>query len=361
MKILTILGTRPEIIRLSRIIPQIDGYATQFLVFTGQNFEPHLGSGFFDELKIRTPDEFWSVHALKAYEQIAAMYHRMGETLERVKPDRVLVLGDTNSGLSAVIAARFHIPVYHLEAGNRCFDDRVPEEINRRVIDHVSRVLLPYTHRSQENLLREGIERQRTIVVGNPIYEVMQHYHALIVGSSALSRFSLIPGQYFLATLHRAETVDNPSRLVRVVSALFQVVDQWKLPLVISLHPRTRQRLEEFGLSLEREGIVVTEPLGFGDFVRLEQDARMVLTDSGTVQEECAIMGIANVTLRHTTERPETIECGSNILAGTRAETILRAVEMALSPARASWSPPAEYLVSDVSSIVTGVVLGESL
>ncbi|PSR27346.1 MAG: UDP-N-acetylglucosamine 2-epimerase (non-hydrolyzing) [Sulfobacillus thermosulfidooxidans] len=361
MKILTVLGTRPEIIRLSCIIRQIDEYADQILVFTGQNFEPGLGRAFFDELKLRPPDESWGIRSVSAHAQIARMYEQMGETLARVKPDRVLILGDTNSGLTALIAARNQIPVYHLEAGNRAYDLRVPEEVNRRVIDHVSRVLMPYTYRSQENLVKEGIERQRIVVVGNPIYEVMQCYHALIVGSHALNEFGVHPSQYFLATLHRAETVDNPRLLRQVISALFHVVDTWELPLVLSLHPRTRGRLQELGLSLQREGVIVTEPLSFGDFVRLEQDARMVLTDSGTVQEECAILRVPNITLRHVTERPETLECGSNILAGTESSSILRAARLALSPARSNWTPPPEYLIPDVSHIVSGVLLGEAL
>lgn len=361
MKILTVLGTRPEIIRLSCIIKQIDMFAEQILVFTGQNFELSLGRAFFEELQLRVPDESWAIRAVNPHEQIAAMYRQMGETLTKIQPDRVLILGDTNSGLTAVIAARHRIPVYHLEAGNRCFDSTVPEEVNRRVIDHVSQVLMPYTYRSQENLVREGIDRRRIAVVGNPIYEVMQHYRDLIVESAILKTLGVESSQYFLATLHRAETVDDPVRLQRVIAALFRVVDTWQLPLIISLHPRTRHRLEKLGLSLQREGIIVTEPLGFGDFVRLEQDARMVLTDSGTAQEECAILRVPSATLRHVTERPETLECGSNLLAGTEESGIIRSVSLALSPSRATWTPPAEYLVPDVSHIVTGILLGESL
>lgn len=361
MRILTVLGTRPEIIRLSVIAPLLDQSAEHFMVYTGQNFDPGLSAQFFEEFGLRAPDEHWNMTGTHAAQQLPWIWEHMSRTLDRVQPDRVLVLGDTNSGLAALVAARAGIPVYHMEAGNRCYDDRVPEEINRRVIDHVSHILLPYTHRSMENLVREGIDRHRIVVTGNPIFEVLQKNAAGIQASRVMARLDLVPKEFFLVTVHRSENVDSPVHLREIFEGLTQMLDLFQMPMVLSLHPRTRDRLEKARISLHHPLLKVLDPLGFYDFVRLEQESGLVLTDSGTVQEECAIFGVPSITLRHVTERPETIECGSNVLAGTEPQRILEAATLAMTQPEFKWQPPTEYLVPHVSQIVSRVLLGESL
>ena len=358
MKVVTIFGTRPEIIRLSGVIRTLDRLCTHLLVYTGQNYDPLLSDVFFDELGVRQPDVHLGVGATSGFaEQAAAILARSGEVLSRERPDRVLILGDTTSGLSAIIAARLGIPVFHMEAGNRCYDDRVPEEINRRIIDHSSTILMPYTERSKENLVREGIERERIFVTGNPIYEVLRHYDSRIESSDVAARLRVSPGNYLLVTLHRAENVDRADRLQRLLDALQHAGDQYGCPVLVSVHPRTADRIRHF--NAKTEGLRLLEPLGFFDFVHLERRAKAVLSDSGTVQEECAIFGIPNVTLRDVTERPETIECGSNILSGSEPEDMRRALRVALETSSA-WIPPTEYVVPEVSRTVAKVVLGYS-
>ncbi len=357
MKVLTIFGTRPEIIRLSRIVPHLDRLCEQTLVHTGQNYDPKLSDVFFRELELRPPDFHLGVHTSRFAEQVSQILARSAEILERIQPDRVLILGDTNSGLAALVAAHMGIVVCHMEAGNRCYDDRVPEELNRRVIDHCSRVLMPYTHRSKENLLGEGIARQRIFVIGNPIFEVLSSYAQQIEASDALSRIGVTPGKFFLVTLHRAENVDDAERLEKLWRGLALLVEEFHEPVVMSVHPRTAGRLEDFGLGRPSDRMCLLKPLGFFDFVKLERHARCVLTDSGTVQEECAILSVPNVTLRDVTERAETIEVGSNILAGVEPEMVLQSVRVALS-CRPCWRPPGEYLEAHVAATVGKIVLG---
>jgi UDP-N-acetylglucosamine 2-epimerase (non-hydrolysing) len=357
MKVMTLFGTRPEIIRLSQVIKQLDRFCEQVLVHTGQNYDPNLSDIFFQELELRPPDLHLGVQASGFAEQAGQIISKAGEVLTHIRPDRLLILGDTNSGLAAIVAARMGIPVYHMEAGNRCYDDRVPEEINRRIIDHSSTVLMPYTHRSKENLLREGIERPRIFVIGNPIYEVLNAYASQIEASPILTHLGVKPEQFFLVTLHRAENVDDPERLESLVRGLALVADTYQKPMVVSLHPRTADKLARAGLELQSERIRLLKPLGFFDFIKLERHALCVLSDSGTVQEECAIFRVPNVTLRDVTERAETIEVGSNILTGAAPDSILYAVKVALEAGR-SWSPPSEYLEPHVSTAVIKVVLG---
>jgi UDP-N-acetylglucosamine 2-epimerase (non-hydrolysing) len=356
MKVMTIFGTRPEIIRLSRVIPMLDAHCEHVLVYTGQNNDPNLSDIFFEQLQVRRPDKHLGVTTASFHAQVGQIVERCGDVMLEQRPDRVLILGDTNSGLAAFVAARMGIPVFHMEAGNRCFDDRVPEEINRRVIDHASSVLMPYTHRSKENLLREGIAIDRILVTGNPIFEVMQHYKAAIAASTVHAHLGLSPKGYIAATFHRAENVDLPERLAALVRGLGDVSAEHGLPVVVSVHPRTRDKLARFGIAIP-SGLRMLDPLGFFDFVRLEQDARAVVTDSGTVQEECCIMQVPNVTVRDVTERPETVEVGSNILAGVDPAALQRAIRIVLGRAPA-WAPPPEYLAPDVSSTVARIVLG---
>ena len=360
MKVLTIFGTRPEIIRLSRVIRELDDVAEQVLVHTGQNHDPRLSDIFLRELEVRAPDVHLNVHAVGFAEQAGQIIERIGPIFAEQRPDRVLILGDTNSGLTAVVAARMGIPVYHMEAGNRCYDDRVPEEINRRIIDHSSAVLMPYTHRSKDNLVREGIARERIFVTGNPIFDVITHYGQQIDASDVLSQLNVEAGGYYLATLHRAENVDDSARLERFVRAFSLAADRARLPVIVSVHPRTADKLRKFGVNPESSRVKLVEPLGFFDFVKLERHARGVMSDSGTVQEECCIFGVPNVTLRDVTERPETIECGSNIVGGSDPDLLVAALEAVIRRNR-PWSPPPEYLQTGVARTVANVLLGYQL
>jgi UDP-N-acetylglucosamine 2-epimerase (non-hydrolysing) len=356
MKVATIFGTRPEIIRLSAVIACLDRFCSQLIVHTGQNYDPLLSDVFLQELRVRQPDVHFGIAGAGDFAaQAAGILAKSGELLARERPDRVLILGDTTSGLAAIVAARLGIPVYHMEAGNRCYDDRVPEEINRRVIDHSSTVLMPYTERSKDNLVREGIERERIFVTGNPIYEVLQRHRSQIDASPVLGQLGVAEHEYLLVTLHRAENVDEPRRLKRMLDALAAEGNRLALPVLVSVHPRTADRITAFGF--DGSGLRLLRPFGFFDFVKLEQHARAVLSDSGTVQEECAIFGVPNVTLRDVTERAETVECGSNVLSGADADDIARALAVAIGT-DSGWIPPREYKVPEVSRTVAKIVLG---
>ncbi len=357
MKILTILGTRPEIIRLSRIIEKLDRLCDHVLVHTGQNFDPSLSDVFFDQLGVRAPDHFLGIRADTFGHQVGGIIKASEGIMVTEKPDRLLILGDTNSALSAIVAKRLRIPVFHMEAGNRCYDDRVPEEVNRRIIDHSSDILMPYTERSRKNLLHEGIPGERIYVTGNPIYEVINHYEKEIGASTVLKNLDLHKGKYFLVTMHRAENVDVETRLKSLTAALDRLQREYGVPIIVSTHPHTKKRMGTFGIDTQNESIRFLPPFGLFDFIALEQNAQCVLSDSGTVQEECAIFRVPNVTLRDTTERPETIECGSNILSGAEADTIVRSVKIVLGRS-AEWEPPPEYLAKHVSDTVARIVLG---
>ncbi len=357
MKVMTILGTRPEIIRLSLVIPALDKHCDHVLVHTGQNYDERLNDIFFKELKVRPPDYYLGVKAGSFGEQIGKIFTEIEKVFLKEKPDRVLILGDTNTDLSAIVAKRLGIPVFHMEAGNRCYDDRVPEEVNRRIIDHSSTILMPYTHNSQQNLLAEGIKGEYIYVTGNPIYEVIRHYARKIEGSQALTRLNLKPQQYFLVTAHRAENVDIKDRLNNLLTALNNINKKYNQPIICSLHPRTKNKIAQFGLKVNNKNIRLLEPFGFFDFISLEKQARCVITDSGTVQEECCILKVPNITIRDTTERPETLECGSNILTGMDPDMIMNAVAIVLAK-KPDWEPPAEYLAKNVADKVVKIVLG---
>lgn len=354
MKILTILGTRPEIIRLSLVIEKLDATCKQVLVHTGQNYDVNLNDVFFQQLGVRAPDHYMNAKGSLG-QQVATILAETERIIQLEKPDKLLVLGDTNSALSAIIAKRYGIPIYHMEAGNRCYDDRVPEEVNRRIIDHSSDILMPYTERSRQNLLREGIAGQRIYVTGNPILEVIQHFDSQIHASKILSELELEAGRYFLVTMHRAENVDVEGRIRELASTLNQLQCDYNVPVIVSTHPRTRERLEGFNVVNQNAQVRFLKPFGFFDFIQLERNAYCVLSDSGTVQEECALFKVANVTLRDVTERPETIECGSNILSGADSESILRCVRVVLGR-KAAWSAPPEYLVENVSDAVIKIL-----
>lgn len=355
MKIMTLLGTRPEIIRLSRIIEELDGLCEHVLVHTGQNYDVNLNDVFFQQLGVREPDHYLGAQGSFG-EQIGAILAQSEHVMLDEKPDRFLVLGDTNSCLAAIMAKRLGIPVYHMEAGNRCFDDRVPEEINRRIIDHSSDVLLPYTERSRQNLLREGIPGEHIYVTGNPIYEVIQHHEPHINQADILKRLELKAGKYFLVTMHREENVDIEGRLRGITTALDRLHQEYKIPVIVSTHPRTRLRMESFGIKLNNQEVRFLDPFNFFDFIALERNALCVLSDSGTVQEECCIFRVANVTIRDVTERPETIACGSNMLSGADPEMIIMCVHTVLSQ-EPQWKVPPEYLINPVSTTVVKIVL----
>jgi len=357
VKVMTILGTRPEIIRLSLIIGKLDRLCDHVLVHTGQNFEAGLSDIFFQQLGVRQPDHFLGVRGDTFGEQLGQIIAASERVLLAEKPDRLLLLGDTNSSLSAIVARRMGIPVYHMEAGNRCYDDRVPEEVNRRIIDHSSDVLMPYTERSRQNLLREGIPGERIYVTGNPIYEVIQHFAPQIRQSTILATLGLEVGRYFLATMHRAENVDVEQRLLSLATALDRLSEEYAMPVIVSTHPRTRARMQVFGIGARSDQVRFLPPFGFFDFIALERSAFCVLSDSGTVQEECCLFQVANVTIRDVTERPETIECGSNMLSGADPEMVLQCVRTVLAHQR-QWTVPPEYLVEHVSDTVVKIVLG---
>ncbi len=356
MKVLTILGTRPEIIRLSLIIGKLDRLSHHVIVHTGQNYDAQLSEIFFRQLGIRAPDHRFEARGSFG-QQVGSILQGCEKALQAEKPDRVLILGDTNSSLAAIVAKRLGTPVFHMEAGNRCFDDTVPEEVNRRIVDHASDVLLPYTERSRTNLLREGIAGHRIYVTGNPINEVIRQYDAQITASPILADLALTTRGYFLVTMHRQENVDVPQRLGDLTRALVLLRQEHGLPIIVSTHPRTRARMAEARLDAGHEGIRYLEPFGFFDFIALERNALCVLSDSGTVQEECALLGVPNVTLRDVTERPEALECGSGILSGTAPEDIDRCVRTVID-LRQRWQPPQEYLAENVSDTVVKLVLG---
>ncbi|TKH07642.1 UDP-N-acetylglucosamine 2-epimerase (non-hydrolyzing) [Peribacillus simplex] len=358
MKVMTILGTRPEIIRLSLIIKKLDQYAdSHILVHTGQNFTSSLSEIFFQQLQVRTPDYVLLNQQQTLGEQLAAIYKNLESIILKEKPDKVLVLGDTNSGLSSILAERMGIPVIHMEAGNRCFDLEVPEEKNRKIIDAVSSLNLPYTPQSKENLLKEGIPSKRIYLSGNPIFEVLNHYNNEIEQSGILDKMNLKKEDYFLVTAHRAENVDYEDRLMEIMNGINLVAETYQKRIICSLHPRTKSRIE-LSPKLEVHPLIeFHEPFGFFDFVKLEKNAFCVLTDSGTVQEECCLFHVPTVTIRKTTERPETIESGSNMLSGINAKQIVNCVKVMVNQQK-DWTFPEGYDHKNVSDKVLKIILG---
>jgi UDP-N-acetylglucosamine 2-epimerase (non-hydrolysing) len=357
MKILTVLGTRPEIIRLSRVIPKLDDLCDHLVVHTGQNFDPNLCDLFFQEMEIRPPNYYLGVKGSTIGEVIGQILIDCEKVLRAERPDRLLILGDTNSSLVSIIAKRMGIPVYHMEAGNRCYDDNVPEEVNRRIIDHSSDLLMPYTERSRQNLLMEGIPGERICITGNPIYEVMRYYEPQIARSNILPKLEVDPKSYLLVTAHRAENVNLEERLRGLTFALDGLQREYEVPVIVSTHPHTKACMEAFGIGSKNNHIRFLPPFGFFDFITLEKNALCVVSDSGTVQEECCILKIPNVTIRDVTERPETVECGSNIVSGADPEAVLKCVRTTLSQG-CNWTVPLDYQIPYVSSTVVKIMMG---
>lgn len=358
---MTILGTRPEIIRLSVICPELDKHCDQTIVHTGQNYDLALNDIFYQELGLRPPDVNLNIHPKGFANQIGEMIPAIDEAISKIEPDRILILGDTNSMLAAaIVSARRLIPMFHLEAGNRCFDNRVPEEVNRRIIDHCATIALPYTHRSKDNLVQEGIDRHCIFVVGNPINQVLRSYEDDISKSDVLERLSLEPKRYLAATMHRAENIDDRERLTGLLYAMSLAGEKFQMPIIMSLHPHTEDNIKKWGIEVDFRWLQFHQPFGFFDFVMLERNAACLITDSGTVQEEGCILGIPNITIRDSTERPETIECGSNILTGASPDSILMALNIVIGSPR-TWTPPPEYLAETVALTVSNVVLGYNM
>lgn len=354
MKILTILGTRPELIRLSRIIPLLDKHSEQVIIHTGQNFDENLDKVFFQNFKLRKPNYYLGAKGSFG-QQISIILNKIEKIIDFEKPDRFLVLGDTNSSLGAIMAKRMSIKVFHMEAGNRCYDDRVPEEVNRRIIDHSSDYLLPYTYRSCENLTSEGISRNRIFVIGNPIFEVLKYNESKIDKSKILKKLKIKKNKFFLLTLHRSENVDNPKRIHQFIKSFEKIYKKFKLKTIWPIHPRSKKSIEKNKIKLP-EGLEIIEPLDFFNFIKLEKNSFCVITDSGTVQEECAIFNIPNLTIRDSTERPETIEYGSNFITGVSIDKILNGISLTLSSKSESDCPP-EYKYKNVSKTVAKIIL----
>ncbi|MEZ5176884.1 MAG: UDP-N-acetylglucosamine 2-epimerase (non-hydrolyzing) [Acidimicrobiales bacterium] len=356
MRVLTVAGTRPELIRLSRLVPLLDEATDHLFVHTGQNVGVGLRDRFIDELGLRAPDRQLALPDASPARRVAAVLASIDDVFAEEAPDRLVVLGDTDSGLSAYVAARRGVPVFHLEAGNRCYDDAVPEEVNRRVIDHLSTVLMPYTHRSAGHLAAEGIPADRTVVIGNPIGEVLAHHRAQIEASDVVARLG-VAGGFVLATIHRAETTDRPEVLAEVLAALAEVGAELDLPVVLPVHPRTASRIGALAPPPDLSRLVTTEPLGLLDFVHLEHRAHLVVTDSGTVQEEAAILGVPCVLARDVTERPELLDCGAVLLGGRSRAGIVDASRRAVADGPSGEVPP-EYLQLDVAAGAAAAIVG---
>jgi len=358
LKVMTIVGTRPEIIKLSRVIAELDRHVNHVLVHTGQNYDYELNQVFFEQLKIRAPDHFLDAAGGSAAETIGNVIARSDLILEQVQPDALLLLGDTNSCLAVISAKRRKIPVFHMEAGNRSFDERVPEEINRRIVDHVSDINLPYTEHARRYLLREGIRAETVIKVGSPMKEVLDYYRSGIDASQALSALKLVPKQYFLVSAHREENVDSDENFADLLATLEAVRARYHLEILVSTHPRTRKRLEALGRG-ELEGVRFVRPLGFLDYVRLELDARCVISDSGTITEESSILGFPAVTIRQAHERPEGMDEGTLIMCGLKSVRVLEAIDTVTAQHEAGIRPRvvADYNADMVAMKVVRIIL----
>jgi UDP-N-acetylglucosamine 2-epimerase len=361
LKVMTIVGTRPELIRLSRVIARLDATVDHVLVHTGQNYDFTLSEVFFYDLAIRKPDHLLGVNTSSLGQVLGETLIKTEQVLLKERPDAVLILGDTNSSIAAIIAKRMRIPVYHMEAGNRCFDENVPEETNRRLVDHVADFNLVYTEHARRNLLAEGLHPRRILLTGSPMREVLNEYLPQIQASDILDRLSLTEGGYFLVSAHREENVDSPARLKMLLECLVAVRERWNLPIYVSTHPRTRKHLAALPEWTEPEGIVFHEPFGFHDFNRLQLSAACVLSDSGTIAEESTILGFPAITLRDSIERPEALDTGGIIMTGLDANDVVAAVTVAIAtkPTKDGVSEvtPSDYLIDNTSSRAVNFIL----
>lgn len=328
---MTIVGTRPELIRLSRVIARLDETVDHVLVHTGQNYDYALNQVFFDDLGIRRPDHLLGVDTSSLGKVLGETLIRAEEVLREERPDAVLVLGDTNSCIAALMAKRMRIPVYHMEAGNRCFDENVPEETNRRLVDHIADFNLVYTEHARRNLLAEGLHPRRILLTGSPMREVLETYRAQIQASAVVQRLGLTDERYFLVSAHREENVDSPQRLSMLLECLTALRTEFQLSVLVSTHPRTRKRLDTIGVPLP-DGVIFHEPFGFHDYNKLQMSSACVLSDSGTIAEESTILGFPAVTLRDSIERPEALDTAGIMMTGLDARDVINAVRMCRAP-----------------------------
>lgn len=358
LKVATIVGTRPEIIRLSRVITALDKHCDHTLIHTGQNSDYELNEIFFEDLGIRAPDHFLDAAGVNGAETIGNVIISVDRALAEVRPDALLVLGDTNSCLAAISAKRRKIPIFHMEAGNRCFDVRVPEEINRRIVDHTADVNLTYSDIAREYLLAEGLPSDRVIKTGSPMCEVLMHYRPKIAASEALDRIGLRSGAYFLVSVHREENIESDQNFAGLVRVLNTLASMWELPVVVSTHPRTRKRIDAMRVTLDSR-VRLLKPLGFSDYVRLQMDAKAVLSDSGTINEEASILNFKALNLREAHERPEAMEEAVVMMVGMNVERVMQGLAILESqPAGAErlLRPVADYSMPNVSAKVVRII-----
>ena len=327
LKVMSVVGTRPEIIRLSRVLAKLDEHCEHILVHTGQNYDFELNEVFFNDLGVRKPDYFLDAAGKNAAETIGQVIIKVDQALDEIQPDAMLVLGDTNSCLSAIPAKRRKVPIFHMEAGNRCFDQRVPEETNRRIVDHTADINLTYSSIARDYLLAEGLPADRVIKTGSPMFEVLNHYMPQIDASDVLSRLGLKQGQFFVVSAHREENVDSPKQLAKLAESLNRVAEHYNLPVIVSTHPRTRNRIEAQGIEFHKN-IQLLKPLGFHDYNHLQKNAKVVLSDSGTINEESSIMNFPALNLREAHERPEGMEEASVMMVGLSVERVMQALQI---------------------------------
>jgi len=360
-KVMTILGTRPEIIRLSRVMARLDTCADHVVVHTGQNWDYELNEVFFEELRVRKPDHFLGVGGGSLGETLGAILIQTEKVLVQEKPDAVLILGDTNSAISAIMARRLKIPVYHMEAGNRSYDRNVPEETNRRLVDHIADFNLVYTEHARRHLLSEGLEHRRIYLTGSPMREVLEHHRADIAASGILRKLDLTAGGYFIVSLHREENVDHPGRLQTLIDALGDLAQAHDMPVIVSTHPRTRKRMEQTGATAD-ERIRFLQPFGFYDYNHLQMQAFCAISDSGTIAEEASILNFPAITPRDAIERPEGLDVGCIVITGVNRAAIVNGVALAtrLFAERGSGANPvpADYRITNTSERVAALLLG---
>jgi len=361
LKIMTIVGTRPELIRLSRVIAELDSNLNHLLIHTGQNYDYELNDVFLNELGIPRPNYFLNVDTTSLGAVLGETLMKIEPVLLKEKPDAVLILGDTNSSIAGIMAKRFHVPIYHMEAGNRSFDLNVPEEINRKMIDHIADFNLVYTEHSRRHLLSEGLHHRRIYLTGSPMYEVLEYYSKMIKQSSVLNKLSIKSKEYFVVSIHREENVDNPSIFKSTISILNQLASEYGVPVIVSTHPRTRKRLNSSkGIDLDSR-ISFQKPFGFFDYIQLQKNALCVISDSGTISEESAILNFPAITLRNSMERPEALDSGSIILTGFDTNTVLSSIKLVIDQHKSNHiekTIPNEYLIPDTSQRVLNLIMG---
>ncbi|SIR14756.1 UDP-N-acetylglucosamine 2-epimerase (non-hydrolysing) [Rhizobium sp. RU33A] len=360
LKVMTLVGTRPELIKMSRVIAEFDAHVNHVLVHSGQNYDYELNQVFFDDLGIRKPDYFLGAAGETAAKTIADVIAKADEVFEKEQPDALMLYGDTNTCLAVIAAKRRKIPVFHMEAGNRCFDQRVPEELNRKVLDHLSDINLVLTEHARRYLLAEGVRPETIIKSGSHMQEVLSYYMPKIVESDVLTRMQLEKSKYFIVSIHREENVDTRENLWNLVKTLQALADRYGLPVLISTHPRTRKRLDALGETIEHPLLHFMKPFGFIDYIKLQMSAFCVLSDSGTITEEASLLNLPAITLRNAHERPEGMDVGTLVMSGLRSERVLEAVAVVTAQQNnmhRTFRPVEDYEAGPVSKQILRVVL----